>query len=449
MTKSICIIGGGISGLTTAYLLKSKGFSVTLFDRNKNVGGNIRSRRMDGFLIEEGPNSLLKSPRVVDLIKALKLETEVLPSNPSAKKRYILQNGKLSALPMSITSFASNKIFSLRAKLRLLKEPFTRSKSPENETVAEFFERRLGREIVEKAVDPFISGIFAGNPQKLSIKSAFPRLYELEKDFGSLLLGMLRSKTEPTDKNFPRSFTFRSGVQTLPDKLAENLGESVRAETEVARIEKTAEGKFQIETNSGAEIFDAVIIATPAAAAAGLTESFERDLSAKLKEIYYPPVVMVFFGVEKDTFAADLEGFGFLIPGTEKRKILGTLWNSSVFSGRAPEGFHLLTNFVGGSRSAELFEKTDEELVEIVYQELREILGLKEKPAFVHLKRWSRAIPQYNLGHEKTEKAIEDFSAKMRGIFFCSNFYKGISVGDCVKNAYRTADEIEEFLKEN
>jgi oxygen-dependent protoporphyrinogen oxidase len=392
---------------------------------------------------------LLKSPRVVDLIKALKLEAEILPSNPAAKKRYILQNGKLCALPARIISIVSNKIFSAKAKFRLLKEPFTGSKSPENETVAEFFERRLGREIVEKAVDPFVSGIFAGNPLKLSIRSAFPRLYELEKDFGSLLLGLLRSKTEQTDKNFPRSFTFRNGIQTLPDKIAENLGESVRVETEAARIEKTAEGKFQIETGSGAEIFDAVIIAAPAAAAAGLTESFDTDLSAKLRAIYYPPVAMVFFGVEKDKITAELDGFGFLIPGAEKRKILGTLWNSSVFPGRAPEGFHLLTNFVGGSRSAELFEKTDEELIEIVYKELRDILGLKEKPAFVRVKRWSRAIPQYNLGHEKVEKGIEDFSAKIRGIFFCSNFYKGISVGDCVKNAYRTADEIEKFLKEN
>jgi oxygen-dependent protoporphyrinogen oxidase len=447
--KKIGIIGGGISGLTTAFLLKSKGFSVTLFDKNECVGGNIRSRRMDGFLIEEGPNSLLKSPRIVDLIKALKLEPEILPSNPVAKKRYILQNGKLCALPTRIVSLLSNRIFSAKAKFRLLKEPFTRSKSPEDETVAEFFERRLGREIVEKAVDPFVSGIFAGNPQKLSIKSAFPHLYELEKDFGSVLLGMLRSKTEQTDVNFPRSFTFRNGVQTLSERIAENLGESVRTETEVARIEKTAEGKFQIETDSSAEIFDAVIIATPATAAADLIESFDADLSAKLREIYYPPVVMVFFGARKDKIAADIEGFGFLIPGAEKRKFLGTLWNSSVFSGRAPEDFHLLTNFVGGSRSAELFEKTDEELIEIVYQELRDILGLKDKPAFVQLKRWSRAIPQYNLGHEKTEKAVEGFSAKVRGVFFCSNFYKGISVGDCVKNAYRTADEIEEFLKEN
>jgi len=449
MNKSIGIVGGGISGLTTAFLLKSKGFSVTLFDKNASVGGNMRSRRMDGFLIEQGPNSLLKSPRLVDLIKALQLETEILPSNPAAKKRYILQNGKLCALPTRIVSIVSNKIFSAKAKFRLLKEPFTGSKSPENETVAEFFERRFGREIVEKAVDPFVSGIFAGNPLKLSIKSAFPHLYELEKDFGSLLLGMLRSKTEKTDKNFPRSFTFKDGVQTLPDKIAENLGESVRVETEAARIEKTAEGKFQMETGSGVEIFDALVIATPAAAAAGLIESFDSDLSAKLKEIYYPPVVMVFFGIEKDKINADLEGFGFLIPGAEKRKILGTLWNSSVFSGRAPENFHLLTNFVGGSRNAELFEKTDEELIGIVYQELQGIVGLKEKPAFMHVKRWSRAIPQYNVGHEKVEKGIEDFSAKMRGIFFCSNFYKGISVGDCVKNAYRTADEIEEFLKEN
>lgn len=446
--KKVCIIGGGISGLTTAFLLQSRGFEAALFEKSETAGGNIQSREIDGFLIEYAPNSLIKSPRLVDLIKELDLESEILEANPANKKRYVLQNGKVAPLPMSIAGLITGGFFSPKAKLRLLKEPFVKTRSSETESVAEFFERRLGREVVEKAADPFISGIFAGNPEQLSIKAAFPRLFELERDFGNLFLGSLRSKTEKADKNFPRSFSFKNGIQTLTDRLAEVLGESVQTNTEVSSIEKSG-GKLIIKTNSGEKFFDAVVISTPAEAAANLIESADANLSEKLKKIYYPPIAMVFFGIEKVRIDFDLDGFGFLVPGAEKRKILGTIWNSAVFANRAPAGYDLLTTFVGGARSPELFEKTDEELKEIVFDELKSILNLRgEKPFFAHVKRWRKAIPQYNLGYEKTEKAIENFSAQNKGLFFCSNFYKGISVGDCVKNAYKTADEIEALLRE-
>ncbi len=440
--KKICIIGSGISGLTAAFLLKNKGYDVTLFEKSGRVGGNIQTVEVDGFKIEYAPNSLLKSPRLVDLIKALNLESEVTAANAANKKRYVLQNGKLKSLPMTIAKMATDDYFSLRARLRLLKEPFVRTKSPENESVAEFFERRFGREIVEKAADPFIAGIYAGNPENLSVKAAFPRLYELERDYGSLLIGSLRSNAEKMDKDFPRTFSFRNGVQTLTDKLAESLGESLRMNTEVINIEKLLDGKWRVQTDSGEDIFDALIISTPAESAAKLIENLDANLSEQLRQIYYPPIAMVFFGVKKDSLAQNLDGLGFLVPSSERRKILGTIWNSAVFENRAPDGYHLLTNFVGGARNAELFEKSDSELFEMVFEELREILGLREKPDFTHIKRWRKAIPQYLLGYEKVENSIEEFEREYKGTHFCSNFYKGISVGDCVKNAYKTAEEI-------
>lgn len=438
--KKLCIIGGGISGLISAYLLKQKGFEVTLFDKNETVGGNIQSRKIDGFLIEQGPNSLLKSPRLVDLIKSLDLESELLPTKPSAKKRYVLQDGKLKALPMSIAKMVFGDFFSLKAKLRLLKEPFIKTKSNENESVAEFFERRLGREIVEKAADPFIAGIYAGKPENLSVKSAFPRLYELEKDYGNLLFGSIKSKTEKADKNFPRSFTFKNGIQTLTDKLAEKLGDRIKTKTEIKEIIKLSNGKFLVKTDSSEEMFDSVIISTPAESTAKLVKNLDENLAAKLLKIYYPPVAMVFFGIKNENIGFDLDGFGFLIPSTENRKILGTLWNSSVFENRSPNGFSVLTTFVGGARNADVFEKSDEELFELVFAELKSILDFKEKPTFQHIKRWHKAIPQYNLGYDQIESAIENFERQNKGIYFCSNFYKGISVGDCVKNAYAVVD---------
>ena len=470
--KKIGIIGGGISGLAAAFLLKNKGFDVTLFEKSGRVGGNIETVDVDDFKIEYAPNSLLKSPRLVDLIKALNLESEVLAANAANKKRYVLREERLKSLPMTIAKMATDDYFSLRARLRLLKEPFVRTKSPQNESVAEFFERRLGREILTRAADPFIAGIYAGSPENLSVRAAFPRLYELEKNYGSLLIGSLRSKTEKTDKNFPRTFSFVNGVQTLTDKLAESLGKSIEVNTQVTNIEKLAGGKWRVTTerrqpacenpvNAKTSVeagvssafsdeagrlpalhFDALIISTSAEPAAKLIENLDSNLSEQLNQIYYPPVAMVFFGAKKDSLAQNLDGFGFLVPSSERRNILGTIWNSAVFENRAPDGYHLLTTFVGGARNAELFEKSDDELFEIVFEELREILGLRERPNFTHIKRWRKAIPQYLLGYEKIENGIEQFERINQGIHFCSNFYKGISVGDCVKNAYRTAEEI-------
>ncbi len=446
MIEKIGIIGGGISGLAAAFLLKNKGFDVMLFEKSGRVGGNIESVFIDDFLIEYAPNSLLKSPRLVDLIRALNLESEVLAANAANKKRYVLRNGKLKSLPMTLAKMATNDYFSLKTRLRLLKEPFVRTKSPENESVAEFFERRLGREIVEQAADPFIAGIYAGNPENLSVKAAFPRLYDLERDYGSLLVGSLCSKAEKADVKFPRTFSFKDGVQTLTDKLADSLGESIKTNVAVERIEKLSDGKWLVKTEADEDIFDALIISTPAESAARLIENLDLNLSEKLAKIYYPPVAMVFFGVKKESLAQDLDGFGFLVPSSERRKILGTIWNSAVFENRAPDGYHLLTNFVGGARNSELFEQSDEELVEIVYGELKSILGLRVKPEFTHVKRWRKAIPQYELGYERVENAIGDFEKANKGIYFCSNFYKGISVGDCVKNSYAAAEEISKYL---
>ncbi|MEJ7846643.1 MAG: protoporphyrinogen oxidase [Pyrinomonadaceae bacterium] len=444
--KKVCIIGCGVSGLTTAFLLKKKGFEVTLFEKSERAGGNIESVNIDGFLIEYAPNSLLRSPRLADLIRELNLGADILAADAVNKKRYVLRNGKLKSLPMSIARMATNDFFSWKAKLRLLKEPFVRSKSPENESVAEFFERRMGRELLKKAADPFIAGIYAGNPENLSVKAAFPRLYELEKNYGSLIIGSLRSKAEKQDKDFPRTFSFKNGVQTLTDKLVDNLGESIKTKTEVMNIEKAKTGKWLVKTSAFEKIFDAVIISTPAQSAAKLIEKFDANLSEKLESVYYPPVAMVFFGVKKESVTEDLDGFGFLVPSSEKRKILGTIWNSSVFPNRAPDGYQLMTTFVGGDRNADIFERSDEEIFEIVYAELENIIGLSQTPSFRHIKRWPKAIPQYELGYDKIESAIEDSENENPGIFFCSNFYKGISVGDCVNNSYAVGDKISNFL---
>lgn len=450
--KKVCVIGGGISGLCVAYRLKKKGIDVLLIERNSVFGGNIQTEKTDDFLIEWGPNSTLVSAHLFELIAELGLLEEVAPANATAKKRYILKDGKLRALPLKIISIIGTDIFSRKAKLRLLREPFITGKSPENETVAEFFKRRLGQEVVDFAVDPFVSGIFAGNPEQLSIKSAFPSLFQMEKDYGSILKASIFGKKEKSGdfvpKGISRTVSFKNGMQTLTDKLAENLRGEIRTETEVVGL-KTENGKWKIQTDSenlDGELFDAIVIATPSFVAAKLIENLDGELARNLSEIYHPPLAVIVSAFHKKDIDFDLDGFGFLIPKVEQRKILGSLWSSVIFENRAPNDIHLLTTFIGGARNAELFDKSDEELFNIAFEELNEILGLNGKPIFQKLKRWKRAIPQYNLGYEKITNSIENFKKDHAGFFFCSNFYRGISVSDCIKSSVVTTDEVLEFL---
>lgn len=452
MSKSVCIIGGGISGLGTAYRLKKQGVEVVLLEKNSTVGGNIKTELTDGFLIEHGPNSMLASEHLFELVSELGLTPEIAYANRSAKKRYILKNNGLQALPVKIASLFGNRSFSARAKLRLLKEPFIKSKAADDESISDFFARRLGREIVDYAVDPFISGIFAGNPDELSIKSAFPKLFELEKNYGSLLKGAIfspKEKKSKTPKNVSRTVSFKNGMQTLTDKLFDKLGESVKLNAEALEIKKTENGKYSLQTNDekiNAKSFDAIVISTPSPIAARLLKNFDVELSQKLADIYHPPVAVVFTAFKKENVRFDLDGFGFLIPKLEQRKILGSLWNSVIFENRAPENFHLLTTFIGGARNAELFEQSEDDLIKIALDELNSILGLSGEPLFARVKKWEKAIPQYNIGYEKIIESIGNFKRQNAGIFFCSNFYRGISVSDCIKNSTFAAAEVLDFL---
>jgi oxygen-dependent protoporphyrinogen oxidase len=452
MNKKACIIGGGISGLCAAYRLKKQGVDVTLLEKNNSVGGNIKTEKIDDFLIEYGPNSTLVSEHLFELISELNLTSEIAYANSTAKKRYILKNNILQALPMKIISLVGNKSFSAKAKLRLLKEPFIKSKAATDESISEFFSRRLGREIVDYAVDPFISGIFAGNPDNLSIKSAFPKLFELEKNHGSLLKGAIfspKEKKSRVPKTASRTISFKNGMQTLTDKLAENLGESVRLNVDVFEITKTENGEYNLCTNDekiNNEAFDSVVISTPSFIAAHLIKNFDVELSEQLTNIYHPPIAVVLTAFKKENIKFDLDGFGFLIPKVEQRKILGSLWNSVIFENRAPADFHLLTTFIGGARNAELADNSEEDLIKIALEELNSILGLNGEPIFTRVKKWEKAIPQYNIGYEKITESIENFQIQNAGIFFCSNFYRGISVSDCIKNSALAAEEILEFL---
>jgi oxygen-dependent protoporphyrinogen oxidase len=450
------VIGGGISGLTTAFLLISKGIDVKLFEKNSTPGGTIKTESIDGYLVEHGPNSTLETtPLINTLLESLGILDRKIYAADSAKKRYIIKSGRLIPLPMNPIAFLGTSLFSASAKLRLLKEPFIKSKSNETETIAEFTKRRLGDEFLDYAINPFVAGVYAGNPEDLNVKAAFPKLYELEQKYGSLIKGQIKSRKERKQRNeeskqSARIFSFKNGLQELVDAVFGKIKSSVLLNSEVCRISKNEKQFTVTYKNNGTaaeESYDAVVLSSQAYAAAGLLNELNREISSELKRIYYPPVAVIHTGFKKDAFRFKPDGFGFLIPVKENRKILGSLWNSVLFPDRAPEGYELLTNFIGGSRQPELFEKKDEELLEITLAELKSLMNLTGSPEFVKIIRWQKAIPQYSRNHYTLSVKLENFQKETPGIIICSNYYNGISVCDCIKNAFAASDKISEFGK--
>lgn len=445
----VAVIGAGISGLVTAFRLQQRGVDVTVFEASGTVGGNIRSELRDGFLLEYGPNTFLTNRNLYDLIADLGLLDQVVSPRPSAKKRYIVRNGRVTQLPAGPGGLFSSKAFSAAGKITLLGEPFRKRGTRSGESVYDFFARRFGSEIADYAADPFIAGIYAGDPRKLSIEAAFPRLFEYEQQHGSIIRGALFSKKDKPakpPKGFPRSFTFERGVATVIRTLSGKLGNSVELNEPVISLTKSSDG-YRVATEDGEQFFDAVVVSTPAYAASKLLGEMDAALAARLADVHYPPIAVVTTAFEASQVANAPSGFGVLVPAVEKRQILGVLFNSSAFGNRAPAGYHLYTTFIGGSRDSELCEKPEAELAQIALEELASLFGAQGTPVLTEVKKWDRAIPQYNVGYESVLAAIDKFRVDHPGVFFCSNFYKGISVGDCVKNADLTAAEVSGFLE--
>ncbi len=455
--STVAVVGEGITGLCVAYWLKKKGVDVVLFSHENDVGGTMKSVCDNGFLYETGANSALETtPLFRELVNDLQLEKDFLYANPAGKNRYILRNGKLYALPLNPISFLRTKLFSVQAKLRLLKEPFI-TPSASEETVAQFVERRLGSEFLEYAIDPFVAGITAGTPHELSVKEAFPKLYALEQNYGSLIKGMIfgareRKKRTEKAKDRAHTFSFLNGMQTLPKALAVALGNSIVYNASITTISRQPHHEDDSQQqylltglqngNSFRHLASVVVLATAAYDAAPIVESLDPKVAAILRSIYYSPIISLFFGFRREDVKHPLDGFGFLVPTSEKRFILGCLWNSSLFPNRAPAGFVACNAFVGGSRQPHLYELSDDEVTEQTLQDLKNIMHISGKPVYLHITRWEKSIPQYRVGYSEKLEALNYFENKFPGFYFAGNYRGGISVGDCVKNAYELANVV-------
>jgi len=452
MKNKIIVIGAGISGLTTAYLLSKKGFDVTILEKNSSVGGSIESVFENGFLFDRGPNSALETtPVIAQLIHELKLEPELLYASKQANKRYILRDNKLHALPMSPPGLIKTKLFSTKAKFRLMAEPFIgRSDDGYYQSLAEFVKRRLGQEFLDYAINPFVAGVYAGRPEDLSVKSAFPKLYALEEKYGGLIIGTVRSirerkKRAEVAKQSAKMLSFKSGMIALPKAIEKYFGKNILLSCEVVSVDKN-ETSYSVSYKQNGAVnkidCDVVLSTIPSYVASAIFTKHDKEFRTHADAIYYPPVLVYYLVYNRKDIKQDLDGFGFLIPAKENKSFLGALWSSIIFSDRTDEGKAAFTLFVGGSRNPEFVKEERVSLLEKVRKEFEELMGINSDPIFTSERFWEKAIPQYNLGYVEHERYFDDFEKKNPGLFISGNFRGGISVGDCMKNADLVADKI-------
>lgn len=441
----VCIIGAGISGLSTAWHLKKQGADCTVIETADRVGGAIRTEQNKSFLTEAGPNSIqLNSPEVAAFLESIPgLKNECIFAKAAAQKRFLVRKGKVHPVPMGPLQALRTPLWSFGAKLRVLREPFISRRIDESdESVAEFVCRRLGSEIYRYAINPLVGGIYAGKPEALSLRYGFPKLYDLEQTHGSLIRGALAKKIasrkgKPT--NFKKSIiSFKGGLETLPKSLAKALGSSVHTGATLESITKEASG-WQVQWNGITHQYDRLILAVPAFALEKLP--LQRDLHdalSPLKNIEYPPVSVLSLGFRKNTISHPLDGFGVLVPECEERSILGVLFPSSFFEGRAPQDHALLTVFVGGDRQPYLSSDDAQVLEDRVMPDLVELLGIKESPVMRHLAHWPRAIPQYKVGYGEIMNAIDKIESQYPGLHLSANYRHGISLTYCLEAALQT-----------
>jgi len=455
--RRVVVIGGGISGLTCAWRLTRLGIPALLLEQEARGGGVIRTVRNDGVLFEAGPQSFLLTASLFELITEMGLEVDLLRADRRAP-RFVFLQGKLNRVPMAPPGMLFTSLFSAGTKWRLVSEPFRSTTPPEaDESIADFIRRKFGADLLDHLVAPMVSGIYAGDPERLSLRSAFPALHEWEKAHGSVLRGMIKSLSNGKKKARPPAaarglVTFREGNASLPARLAERLGDAVSPATRVISIrrgpqsgpgfELDCESKGRSETVSAA----AVIVAAPAGVAARLVAPL-IPAAAELGRITYAPVAVVSGAYATEHLRHPLDGFGFLVPRSERLRILGTVWNSSLFPGRVPEGQTALTSFVGGMTDPSAGSLPDEALFQTVESELRRILGVFGAPRTRFAQRWPQAIPQYNLGHAELTRNVRGALAEVPGLFLAGSYLEGPAVGACVAAANTAAEQAADYFR--
>ena len=454
----VAIIGAGISGLVVGSELARRGVRVAVLEAGARAGGVIRSERHGDFLAELGPNTVLAtSGEIGRLIDAVGLAERIRWADPGASRRYIARRGRLYRLPSGPGGFLVTRLFSLRAKLRLMREPFVAPSAPDaRESVADFVARRLGQEFVDYAINPMVSGVYAGRPEELEVRSAFPKVHALEQRFGGLIKGAVKGARErrrlagegEVARDRARLFSFPDGLEELPRALAEQLGGALHLEHPVQRLARDGDHwRVELHDPDGAPRTLSARAVVPAVDVPALRRLLPDPSLACLDEIPYPPVSVVFFGYQEAPGGRRMDGFGHLIPEKEGLGTLGTLWSSCLFAARAPVGGAALTTFVGGRRDPSRAALGDDELAALVRQDLERLMGITRAPDVVHIGRYPRAIPQYVMGHAERAAAVTALEEASPGLFVASNAVGGVSVGDRIRVGAAMAARIEPFIR--
>lgn len=456
--KSIAVIGAGITGLTTSFLLKDKNLPVELYEASGRPGGVIQSKRQDGYLAEFGPNTLLNTNKKLEyLFKISGLKEHVKFAEHKGDKRFLVRNGKVIAMPSKALSFFLSSLFSWKAKYNLMMEPFRpRWKNAYEESVAQFVRRRFGDEFLTYAIDALVAGIFAGNPERLSVIHGFPKLYKAEQEYGSMIRAQFfgakaRKKRGETSKQEARILSFDEGLQVMTDTLAQKLGNDFHPNCPVTAITQIPDG-WRVTYRQGNDLkqkdHSAVLLSTSAYAAAQIDLQSTSSLNLNsFSNIPYAPVSSVMLGYKREDVGHPLDGFGMLLPGIEKFNILGTLFSSTLFPNRAPQGYVALSSYVGGMRQPELAGLPQDKLFKMVHDDLVKLLKIRGEPVCCISNYYPRAIPQYNVGYGHFKDIVYQLQKDCPGFYIGGNYTRGPALSDNILSGFDFADNIEDYIK--
>jgi len=448
-SASVIVVGGGISGLVCAHALSKAGIQVLLLEASQHAGGMIASENHDGFLLELGPQSFSGTAVLLALCEELGIADQLLQA-PASAPRYVFINGALKAVPLNPAAMLTTSLLSSRIKWRIARDAIGNSHPPDHdESIAAFVRRKFGQEALDRLVGPFVSGIYAGDPERLSLRSAFPQLYEVERSAGSVIRGMLRAAKSRKPRERPTLQSFQEGNQTLVRALASKIGSNLQLGAEVVGVAARGEArdvKFEVRIRGGASeqvvLADRLVMATDADVAGILLRDVNAAFEPLLSGIEYAPVAVVSLGYRRELVGHSLDGFGFLVPRSSGLRTLGTVWNSSLFPGRAPAGHVLLTSFVGGATDPTAAALSGGELAQLVHREIAPVLQIRAAAMFSHVQTYRRALPQYNIGYEKRLGALEKLRRDFPGLFFVGNYLRGPAIGNCVDQANETAQSL-------
>jgi oxygen-dependent protoporphyrinogen oxidase len=466
MTR-VAIVGGGIAGLATAHALQAQApdVEVIVLEASDRVGGHIRSELIDGYLCEAGPDGFLdNAPSTLAFVEELGLTPRLMPSRDEARRRFIFRRGRLHEVPLSPRAFVTSGLLSLGSKLRVFAEPFAARAPRHDETILAFAERHMGREAAHVLVGSMVSGIFAGDASQLSLRACFPKMHEMDATYGSLVRAMIAKRRQNRSGNgmgapAGRLTSFAGGMEDLVRAVTASLGSVIRTSRRVTDLHvRHAAGPrlvgaraFSLGTDTQRIEADAVVLAGPAAETAELVRPFAPTVCGPLLAIDTAPLAVVSLGYDAAAMGHDrgpLDGFGFLVPRGEGVRILGALWETSIYGARAPHGKALIRAMIGGATDPSVSDLSDGALLDTVRADLERTMGLRLAPEFVHIVRHRRGIPQYTIGHLGRLDRIESGLAGAPGLFLAGNSYRGVAVNSCIEEGRKLAARITTHLRD-